>query len=622
MFLFEGYFGRILYTGDFRYQPSMITDSILSSCGVIDRLFLDNTYNNAKCVWPNRMACTKQIIYIIKQYPAYEIVIGTHKLGKEELLVQIALAFKMKIVVTPDRLRTLKILQMPDVFTTDSSESRIRAVPNHVVTKKNLAQWQEGAPTIAILPTALYTSLESQPFAGHPDIHIIPYSDHSSYPELLEFVSHIKPRAVTPVVGACKMVMGNNDMAVFDPYLRKTGVDSAITIPESVMAYMNSGSVSTPHSLAQACIKGDNVRTKGRKLRNTQGWKRPSKECPKGVVFDDGEEEDVDQEMERRKQCEEQTQLMSNSGSGEDVDKNPANFSDAQNKLFDQLHKACDNIPQHEVKLLSNNGSSDVGEKCLDTDVQHRKPCNELPKWFTKCKTSQQQSSEKAGSSTTFNRVSETCEQITILKSSNRSSSSESETLKPPVKRKMDVLTMLQLSAARRNASKASCQDDEVIIEKSIQSKCKVRKLNDSAQNCGKKRIQVEAEVHNSFRNSSHFPVPESVNIVEEQLLEKDNESILLQGCRKDVKLDKDNVETKLRGRPRAATPQCSSRANQFGLLKLPGSVKKRGKKEVTGQNNQSGLLQLPGSVRKRNKEERPLDLTKIYEKFLKSSSR
>ena len=30
MFLLEGYFGTILHTGDFRYKPAMITDTVLS----------------------------------------------------------------------------------------------------------------------------------------------------------------------------------------------------------------------------------------------------------------------------------------------------------------------------------------------------------------------------------------------------------------------------------------------------------------------------------------------------------------------------------------------------------------------------------------------------------------
>ena len=51
MFLFEGPFGRVLHTGDFRweegYQREMLQHSLLTS-SPLDALFLDNTYANPK----------------------------------------------------------------------------------------------------------------------------------------------------------------------------------------------------------------------------------------------------------------------------------------------------------------------------------------------------------------------------------------------------------------------------------------------------------------------------------------------------------------------------------------------------------------------------------------------
>ena len=47
MLLLEGPFGRILHTGDFRweadYASSMLTDEVLT-WAPIDRLYIDNTY--------------------------------------------------------------------------------------------------------------------------------------------------------------------------------------------------------------------------------------------------------------------------------------------------------------------------------------------------------------------------------------------------------------------------------------------------------------------------------------------------------------------------------------------------------------------------------------------------
>ena len=47
MFLFEGPFGRILHTGDFRWEADFLADMLQHpalTCAAIDTLFLDNTY--------------------------------------------------------------------------------------------------------------------------------------------------------------------------------------------------------------------------------------------------------------------------------------------------------------------------------------------------------------------------------------------------------------------------------------------------------------------------------------------------------------------------------------------------------------------------------------------------
>jgi DNA cross-link repair 1B protein len=70
MFLFEGYFGRILYTGDFRfnlarfyltnmslfrYTPSMLENRAIFG-NQIDILYLDNTYFHPDFVFPSKVS--------------------------------------------------------------------------------------------------------------------------------------------------------------------------------------------------------------------------------------------------------------------------------------------------------------------------------------------------------------------------------------------------------------------------------------------------------------------------------------------------------------------------------------------------------------------------------------
>ncbi|KAM6977765.1 5' exonuclease Apollo [Aplochiton taeniatus] len=197
MFLFQGYFGCILYTGDFRYTPSMLQEPCLKTGITIDVLYLDNTNSNPTRTLPSRQQATQQIKEIIQSHPSHRVVIGLYTLGKESLLVELAMEFKTWVEVSYERLETLRVLDLPDVFTTEPGVGRIRAVEQSQIRSANLVQWNREWPTLAILPT-------SRPLVSfHPNVHVVPYSDHSSYQELEDFVSALQPTSLVPIVGTC-----------------------------------------------------------------------------------------------------------------------------------------------------------------------------------------------------------------------------------------------------------------------------------------------------------------------------------------------------------------------------------------------------------------------------------
>uniref|UniRef100_A0A8C1Q487 5' exonuclease Apollo n=2 Tax=Cyprinus carpio TaxID=7962 RepID=A0A8C1Q487_CYPCA len=154
MFLFEGYFGTRLYTGDFRYTPSMLREQCLRNTTSIDVLYLDNTNCDPTRAVPSRQRATQQIKEIIRAHPGYAVVIGLYSLGKESLLVELAMEFKTWVEVDRERLETLRVLELPDVFTTDSGAGRIRVVSQSMISASNLQAWNKVQPTIAILPTS------------------------------------------------------------------------------------------------------------------------------------------------------------------------------------------------------------------------------------------------------------------------------------------------------------------------------------------------------------------------------------------------------------------------------------------------------------------------------------
>ncbi|NXS98737.1 DCR1B exonuclease, partial [Jacana jacana] len=204
MFLFEGAFGTILYTGDFRYASAMQGEPALRGRH-IDRLYLDNTHCHPQRPLPSRQHATRQAAHLIRAHPRHHIVIGVYSLGKEALLVELAVEFCTWVVVSPWRLEQMRLLELPDVFTAEEGAGWIRAVDVAEIRWDTLVSWNMLHPTIAIIPTGRPMKVT------HPNIHLIPYSDHSSFSELCEFVKWLKPCSVIPIVrgGVCQAYFEN-----------------------------------------------------------------------------------------------------------------------------------------------------------------------------------------------------------------------------------------------------------------------------------------------------------------------------------------------------------------------------------------------------------------------------
>lgn len=165
------------------------------------------------------------MVDIIEKHPHHEVVIGIDSLGKEHLLLHISESLKTKVKfevnsfilsqlmsvipfyphfsfiqiwVWPERLEILDLLGLDEIFTTDTSQTRIRAVPRYSVTQNNLESLNTMYPTIAIMPTGLPWSQDS-PEKG---AYTVRYTAHSSYSELEEFMKIIRPSIVVGIVSS------------------------------------------------------------------------------------------------------------------------------------------------------------------------------------------------------------------------------------------------------------------------------------------------------------------------------------------------------------------------------------------------------------------------------------
>jgi hypothetical protein len=78
MYLFEGYFGTVLCTGDFRYDPTL-HDGLAQSR--VDRVYLDNTFLDPVHDFPSREVALRSIVSLASG--AERVAVGLTNLGKE-----------------------------------------------------------------------------------------------------------------------------------------------------------------------------------------------------------------------------------------------------------------------------------------------------------------------------------------------------------------------------------------------------------------------------------------------------------------------------------------------------------------------------------------------------------
>ncbi|GFY34987.1 5' exonuclease Apollo [Trichonephila clavipes] len=243
IFLFSGYFGDILYTADFRYKPGMFEGFNIPP---IDVLYLDNTYCSPECIFSSKDDAIESVLSQLDLclVQSERVFLGLDSLGKEELLQRIAKERHCKINVYPARKNIMDILGLSDIVTVDRSNTKIFVVPTNQISGKNFEKWNNEMKTHAILATARFCGFKFKPFSKFRDIHVISYSNHSSYYELKEFVKLIKPRAIVPIVSKdVKGLFGADisdraDMSVFQQFLREPFPSECI-IPESVKRTMN-----------------------------------------------------------------------------------------------------------------------------------------------------------------------------------------------------------------------------------------------------------------------------------------------------------------------------------------------------------------------------------------------
>lgn len=141
MFLFKGKMGTVLHTGDFRFSEQMLSNPYLcppekrdpakNSTALIDKaitvdvdyLHLDNTFANPEYDFPSREEAYSQLKKIVAEHGGQRIYLFSYNLGKEEVFLNLAKDFDVKICVDKERYHKVKLLNLePDLFTTNEKD--------------------------------------------------------------------------------------------------------------------------------------------------------------------------------------------------------------------------------------------------------------------------------------------------------------------------------------------------------------------------------------------------------------------------------------------------------------------------------------------------------------------
>ncbi|VFQ66765.1 unnamed protein product [Cuscuta campestris] len=222
----NGKFERYVHAGAFRHHASMELDPALSTFVGSDTLFLDATYYNPKYVLPSKEVAIDYIIRIIESNGVEKeaspksvlFLLSTYGIGKEKILIDIAQRCKRKVCVKSRKVLGLRDLGHGDeVFTEDESTTDIHVVscdelgetwplfrPNFVRVQ-DIMKEKKFSKLVGFVPTCWSYNVEGSKFSVRKkdslEIHLVPYSEHSNYDELREYVKFLKPKCVIPTLG-------------------------------------------------------------------------------------------------------------------------------------------------------------------------------------------------------------------------------------------------------------------------------------------------------------------------------------------------------------------------------------------------------------------------------------
>ncbi|MCO5605800.1 hypothetical protein L7F22_059984 [Adiantum nelumboides] len=229
----------ILHTGDFRACKAM-QDYVELKKGSIHTLYLDTTYCNQRYRFPLQKEVIKYVVEVthtaLKKNSRTLVVVGAYSIGKERVYLGIAEALNVPIFVESRRSRILGALEWPEIvskLSTDASSTLLHVLPIGHLRPQKLRAYLQCYPkynaVLAFRPTGWTYSekignelhLLKPTVMGSITVYGVPYSEHSSFTELQEFVQFLQPENIIPTVNVGNPQTRDRMKSYFRQWLNK-----------------------------------------------------------------------------------------------------------------------------------------------------------------------------------------------------------------------------------------------------------------------------------------------------------------------------------------------------------------------------------------------------------------
>ncbi|BBN10182.1 DNA cross-link repair 1A protein [Marchantia polymorpha subsp. ruderalis] len=229
----------ILHTGDFRACKKMEEyPELLSSR--ISTVYLDTTYCDQRYRFPLQEEVIKFVIRqtcnALVRNKKTLVVVGSYSIGKERVYHSIAEALGVQVFADRQRRRILTSLDWPELaskLSTQPDDTFLHVLPlSNLNPPKLKAYLQTYSPkkysaVLAFRPTGwTYTEKVGDKLdmikphcSGPVTIYGVPYSEHSSFTELREFIQFVRPGRIIPTVNVGKASERHKMQAYFDQWL-------------------------------------------------------------------------------------------------------------------------------------------------------------------------------------------------------------------------------------------------------------------------------------------------------------------------------------------------------------------------------------------------------------------